>query len=146
MYNYDDPTELLEAICYRELTKFTASATIDVNDRESDVAGPQASLFGGGREYAKNVLTSRIQKAIDEARLGIEVVLLGLQSFLRPRATETKTSAASQDPCRTPTSFTTSPRSTGRPQSGASRRTMPMTSPRNWIRPSPGQGAISPSG
>jgi len=84
MYNYDDPAELLEAICYRELTKFTASATIDVNDRESNVAGPQASLFGAGREYAKNVLTSRIQKAVDEARLGIEIVLLGLQGIHPP--------------------------------------------------------------
>jgi len=80
-YNYDDPHTVLETICYQELTKFAASATIDVNDRDPDGAGLEGSLFGVGREQAKKVLTSNIQNAADTAGLGIEIVLLGLQGI-----------------------------------------------------------------
>ncbi len=80
-YNYDDPRTMLEAICYQELTKFAASATIDVNDQDPDAAGLEGSLFGVGRERAKKVLTSSIQNAADIAGLGIEIVFLGLQGI-----------------------------------------------------------------
>jgi regulator of protease activity HflC (stomatin/prohibitin superfamily) len=84
IYNYDDPQTLLEAICYRELTRFAASATIDVNDQDPNAAGHQASLFGSGREQAKQMLTSNIQNAADKAGLGVEIVFLGVQGVHPP--------------------------------------------------------------
>ena len=69
----------LGAICYNELTKFAANATIEVG-------GAQAgdSLLGAGRARAKAVLTERVQKAVDEAKLGVEIVFLGLQGVHPP--------------------------------------------------------------
>jgi len=83
-YNYNDPHTTLEAICYQELTKFAASATIDVNDQDPDGAGLEGSLFGVGRERAKKVLISNIQNAADIAGLGVEIVFLGLQGIHPP--------------------------------------------------------------
>ncbi len=83
-YNYDDPHTMLETICYQELTKFAASATIDVNDQDPDEAGLEGSLFGVGREQAKKVLTANVQNAADLAGLGIEIVFLGLQGVHPP--------------------------------------------------------------
>ena len=83
-YNYDDSHTMLEAICYQELTKFAASATIDVNDQDSEGAGLEGSLFGVGRERAKKILTSNIQNAADFAGLGVEIVFLGLQGVHPP--------------------------------------------------------------
>lgn len=80
-YNYDNPREVLEAICYQELTKFAASARIDADD-SSDDAG--ASLFGAGKDRAKKVLTANIQAAADEAELGVKIVFLGLQGIHPP--------------------------------------------------------------
>jgi regulator of protease activity HflC (stomatin/prohibitin superfamily) len=62
------------------LTKFAASATIEVDD-EADL---EQSLLGAGRAKAKSVLTRQIQKAADEAGLGIEIVFLGLQGIHPP--------------------------------------------------------------
>jgi len=70
---------MLDAICYQELTRFAASATIDVNDQDRRAGNLQESLFGAGREKAKKILTSNIQNAADRAALGVEIVFLGLQ-------------------------------------------------------------------
>jgi len=80
VYNHQDSAEMLESICYRELAKFAADATIDV-DNETDI---QRSLLGAGRVEAKRLLTQRIQAAADEAGLGVEVVFLGLQGIHPP--------------------------------------------------------------
>lgn len=80
LYNNKDSEKLLEAICYRELTRFAASARIEV-DTEADL---RESLFGAGKTKAKEVLTREIQKAADEEDLGIEVVFLGLQGIHPP--------------------------------------------------------------
>ena len=80
IYNHNEPQKLLEAICYRELTKFAASATIEV-DEETDI---EQSLLGAGRAQAKQVLTERIQAAADKAGLGVEIVFLGLQGIHPP--------------------------------------------------------------
>lgn len=77
IYNHNNPEKLLEFICYRELTKFAASAKIEVNDE----SGMNQSLLGAGRAEGKSVLTSRIQAAADEAGLGVEIVFLGLQGI-----------------------------------------------------------------
>jgi membrane protease subunit HflK len=80
IYKHKESEKRLEAICYRELTKFAASAKIEVDD-ETDL---DQSLLGAGRTQAKNTLTREIQKAADEAGLGIEIVFLGLQGIHPP--------------------------------------------------------------
>lgn len=80
IYKHKEPEKRLEAICYRELTKFAASATIEV-DYEADL---EQSLLGAGRTQAKNTLTLAIQKAANDADLGIEIVFLGLQGIHPP--------------------------------------------------------------
>ena len=80
IYKHNEPEKRLEAICYRELTKFAASAKIEV-DNEADL---EQSLLGAGRSEAKNTLTREIQKAADEAGLGVQIVFLGLQGIHPP--------------------------------------------------------------
>jgi regulator of protease activity HflC (stomatin/prohibitin superfamily) len=80
IYKHKEPEKRLEAICYRELTKFATSATIEVDD-EADL---EQSLLGAGRAQAKNTLIREIQKAADDADLGIEIVFLGLQGIHPP--------------------------------------------------------------
>jgi len=80
VYNHEEPEKLLESICYRELTRFAASAKIDINN-EADAAD---SLLGKGRAKARDTLTERIQEAADEAGLGVEIVFLGLQGIHPP--------------------------------------------------------------
>jgi modulator of FtsH protease HflK len=80
IYTHDEPEKLLESICYRELTRFAASAKIEVNDE----ASINQSLLGAGRAEAERTLTSRIQAAADEAGLGVEIVFLGLQGIHPP--------------------------------------------------------------
>jgi len=80
IYNHNEPEKLLESICYQQLTKFAASATIEVDD-ESDM---NRSLLGAGRAEAKSILTDRIQAAADNAGLGVEIVFLGLQGIHPP--------------------------------------------------------------
>ena len=80
IYNYDNPAERLEDICYRELAKFAAGSTIEVDDE----AALQNSLLGAGRAKAKQVLTENIQASADRAGLGVEIVFLGLQGIHPP--------------------------------------------------------------
>ena len=80
IYKHNEPEKRLEAICYRELTKFAASARIEVDD-EADL---EQSLFGAGRADAKRVLTENVQNAANEAGLGVEIVFLGLQGLHPP--------------------------------------------------------------
>ncbi|MBL7106521.1 MAG: hypothetical protein ISS77_02790 [Phycisphaerae bacterium] len=80
MYTHKDSKAALEDICYRELTKFGASATIEV-DEEYDI---EKSLLGAGRSRAKDILADRIQKAADSAKLGVEVVFVGFEGLHPP--------------------------------------------------------------
>lgn len=80
LYNHNEPEKLLKSICYRELTKFAASARIEV-DTEADM---DISLLGAGRTQAKQILTKNIQTAADKAGLGVEIVFLGLQGIHPP--------------------------------------------------------------
>ncbi|MHC5075563.1 MAG: SPFH domain-containing protein, partial [Planctomycetota bacterium] len=80
LYNHNNSAQRLEAICYRLLAKFCASARIDI-DTEADLAH---SLFGAGREEAKEFLTKQIQQKSDEAGLGVEIVFVGLQGIHPP--------------------------------------------------------------
>jgi modulator of FtsH protease HflK len=86
--DYEEPNQLirpgsekrLEEICYQELTKFAAGATIEVDDQ----ASLQNSLLGAGRTQAKEVLTRNIQQAADQAKLGVKIVFLGIQGIHPP--------------------------------------------------------------
>lgn len=80
IYNHKEPDRLLEAICYRQLAKFAASAKIEV-DTEADL---EHSLLGAGRSEAKEALTAGIQEAADRAGLGVEIVFVGLQGIHPP--------------------------------------------------------------
>ncbi len=80
LYNNNKPEERLEAICYRELAKFAAGSTIEVDDE----AALKTSLLGAGRARAKEVLTRNVQAAADKAGLGVEIVFLGLQGIHPP--------------------------------------------------------------
>jgi membrane protease subunit HflK len=80
LYNHDDTQKRLEAMCYRELAKFAAGATVEVDDE----AALKNSLLGAGRSQAKKVLTENVQRAADEAGLGIEIVFLGIQGIHPP--------------------------------------------------------------
>jgi regulator of protease activity HflC (stomatin/prohibitin superfamily) len=79
LYNHIDPKQTLEAVCYRELTRFGASATI-----ETDKEAIESSLLGRGRLEGSRMLQQRIQQAADEAGLGVEIVLCGLQGIHPP--------------------------------------------------------------
>ena len=79
-YHYGEPEKLLEAMCYRELTRFASSATIEVDDEDA----LQRSLLGAGRAEAKRALTDNIERAVDEQGLGAEIVFLGLQGIHPP--------------------------------------------------------------
>ncbi|MHC4148334.1 MAG: SPFH domain-containing protein [Planctomycetota bacterium] len=80
IYNHSEPEKLLEAICYRELTRFAASAKVEVDD----VVEMDTGLLGAGRARAKQILTENIQAAADRAGLGVEIVFLGLQGIHPP--------------------------------------------------------------
>jgi membrane protease subunit HflK len=80
LYNQDNPQKRLEDICYRELARFAAGASIEVDDE----AALQSSLLGAGRTQAKQVLTKNIQAASDKAGLGVEIVFVGLQGIHPP--------------------------------------------------------------
>ncbi len=78
IYNHVDSEEILSAICYRELVKFAVSAHIETEE------GDEVSLLGAGRKKASEILRKRVQGAADEAKLGVEIVLLGLQGVHPP--------------------------------------------------------------
>ncbi|MHC4739247.1 MAG: SPFH domain-containing protein [Planctomycetota bacterium] len=84
IYNHKEPEKLLESICYRELTRFAASATIEAAETGQSDEDSNESLLGAGRIQAKKILTERIQKAADEEGLGVEIVFLGLQGIHPP--------------------------------------------------------------
>ena len=78
LYNHNEPEKYLESICYRELTGFAASAKVESSGNSHD------SLLGAGRLEAGRVLIENIQKAADEAGLGIEIVFLGFKGLHPP--------------------------------------------------------------
>jgi regulator of protease activity HflC (stomatin/prohibitin superfamily) len=80
VYKHDEPEKVLESICYRELTKYAASAKLEIDDRSN----MEHSLLGAGRTGARTVLTERIQKAADDEELGVQIVFLGLQGIHPP--------------------------------------------------------------
>lgn len=84
LYNYiygqRNTDELLENICYRELTRLAAASNIEV-DKKGEM---KDNLLGVGRAQAQKLLTRRIQDAVDKEGLGVEIVFLGLQGIHPP--------------------------------------------------------------
>lgn len=80
MYNHVDAREMIETICYRELTKYASSATIETDEVDSG----KESLLGAGRKAAGESLKISIQASADKAGLGVEIVFLGLQGVHPP--------------------------------------------------------------
>jgi regulator of protease activity HflC (stomatin/prohibitin superfamily) len=80
IYKHDKPEELLESICYRELTRYASSAKVEV-EKESET---EQSWLGTGRAQATRILAERIQVAADEMELGVEIVFLGLEGIHPP--------------------------------------------------------------
>ena len=80
LYNHVDSSEVLETICYRHLTRYASSATIETEDAVSN----KLSLLGAGRKEATEILKKAIQASADEAGLGIEIVFLGFQGVHPP--------------------------------------------------------------
>lgn len=79
LYNHTDSKKMLETICYRELARFGASATIETDEKTID-----KSLLGRGRFEASKTLQQLIQASADQAGLGVEIVLCGLQGIHPP--------------------------------------------------------------
>lgn len=82
LYKHREPKALLEAICYREMTRYVASAKVEVD--EGDDASQQMSLLGAGRTATRDELIKRIQQAADREELGVDIVFLGLQGVHPP--------------------------------------------------------------
>lgn len=83
VYRHSDSRKMLEEICYRQLVRYAAGSQIEITDDQQET-GRTASLLGAGREAASRILRERIQSAADDAQLGVEVVLLGLQGVHPP--------------------------------------------------------------
>lgn len=84
LYTHQQPEKTLEAMCYRELMRFAASAKVEAGDESQRTASGGKNLLGEGRSDAAHELEHRIQTAADAAGLGIEIVYLGLQGIHPP--------------------------------------------------------------
>ncbi len=88
-YNYPRGSKIaeaektLEALCYRELVRFAASAKIETEGDDEPGTG-QLSILGAGRGSAAEYLRGRIQAEADKAGLGIEIILVNLQGIHPP--------------------------------------------------------------
>lgn len=80
-YGHLSPELLLEDIASREVVRYLASVDMD-------------EIMSFGREKASKTLLSIIQKKADEARLGVSIVLVGLQDIHPPIGNKTTSVAA----------------------------------------------------
>lgn len=71
LYNYEEPTRLLEEIAHEFLSEYAASVDID-------------QLMGPGRSAFNATLRERIQKRADELKLGVDVAFVGIQDAHPP--------------------------------------------------------------
>lgn len=84
VYNQSNAKKMLEAICYREVVCFAASAKIETDDDNQAGSDERMSILGSGRQSAAEFLKDKIQKQADQDGLGIEIVFLGLQGVHPP--------------------------------------------------------------
>ncbi len=76
LYHHHNPEEVLQTLCYQELTRYAACSTIEVEGDDIE-----KSLLGAGREKAKQILTECFQQAADARQLGVEIVFVGVQGI-----------------------------------------------------------------
>ena len=75
-YQFTDASEMLRYIANQEMVRYCASATLDeVVSDETD--RPQA-IMTSGRNAAAKILHRRIQKRLDDAGIGVELVFAGI--------------------------------------------------------------------
>ncbi len=74
-YNHLNANELIERIANREVVRYMASVDLD-------------KIMSYGRLEASRDLQALIQKKADEAKLGVEIVLVGLQDIHPPLGTK----------------------------------------------------------
>jgi len=77
LYNNTDAKAMLEAICYRQITQYAASSTIETG-------GVSEGILSAGRKLAAEELKAGIQKESDDFGLGVEIIFLGLQGVHPP--------------------------------------------------------------
>ncbi len=81
-YQFTDAGEMLRYIANQEMVRYCASGTLDeVVSDETD--RPQA-IMTSGRSAAAKTLQRRIQKRLDEAGVGVELVFVGIISAHPP--------------------------------------------------------------
>ena len=78
-----DAEKMVEAICYRELVQFAASAKVETEGDQLSLVG-RKSILGAGREAAAEELKQRMQAMVDRIGLGVEIVLVNLQGLHPP--------------------------------------------------------------
>ncbi len=71
-YRFANPDKLLECLAHREMTNYAASATLDEPVGEEGTDRPEA-IMTFGREKAARELKRRIQAAVDELDMGVEI-------------------------------------------------------------------------
>lgn len=82
-YRVKDAKTLIADVANQEMMQYCASATLDEIVDENDKARPQA-LMTSGRAAAAQALQSRIQNRMDELKLGVELVYVGVLSAHPP--------------------------------------------------------------
>ncbi|MFC1782107.1 hypothetical protein ACFL02_00810 [Planctomycetota bacterium] len=70
-YCYQDPHDLLQSICDRQVTHYAANSDID-------------KLLGPGRHETTRYLWEKIQEKVDDCRMGVEIAFVGLESVHPP--------------------------------------------------------------
>ncbi len=70
-YCYEDPRSLIESICYRQMMYHAANSDME-------------TLLGPGSQLTMQSLKELIQAKVDECKMGVEVVFVGLESVHPP--------------------------------------------------------------
>jgi membrane protease subunit HflK len=83
-YNHDNASDLLQRIAYREVTRYMASVDLPL-------------VMSSGRLEAARDLEKAIQKKADDAKLGVQIVMVGLQDMHPPMGTKQISVAAAYE-------------------------------------------------
>lgn len=81
-YTVDKPHDLVELTARQEMIRYCASATL--TERLSAAGDRPQAIMSTGRQDAAGELQRRVQKRLDELRLGAEVVYVGIISAHPP--------------------------------------------------------------
>ncbi len=82
VYKHRDSGQVLYTVCYRELVRYLVSAKVETDD--DDVDSARQSILSADRTKAGEYLTAQMQNAADAAKVGVEIVHVGLQGIHPP--------------------------------------------------------------